>query len=71
MNKALQVIEGLATVGTIVGLYLISEGIIYGFTISLFATILWMYVAHERNMVGLLITNVILVIINLNGLGAI
>jgi len=71
MNRAEQIIEALATVLTIVGLYLLSENVSHGFTIGMFSNILWMYIAHERNMLGLLITNLLLMFINLNGLGVV
>lgn len=69
MNRANQIIEAVATVLTIVSLYLLSENIAHGFTIGLFSNILWAYIAHEKNMLGLLTTNALLLIINLNGLG--
>lgn len=71
MNKANYIIEALATVFTIVSLYLLSEDISHGFTVGLFSNLLWAYVAHEKNMLGLLTTNILLLIINLNGLGVI
>ena len=69
MNRAEHIIEEVETVLTIVGLYLLSENILHGFTIGMFSNILWMYIAHEKNMLGLLTTNALLLIINLNGLG--
>lgn len=62
-------LETIATALTVVSLYLLSEGNNYGFTVGIFSGLTWAFIAHEKNMLGLLATNVILIIINLNGLG--
>ena len=68
----LKMIELLATIGTLIGYFLITKDIyILGLTIGLFSNIIWLYIGHERNMLGLMITNFFFIIINLNGLGAI
>ena len=69
MHSMDKLIELLATVGTILGLYLLSEGNISGFTIGMLSNILWLYIGHEKDMYGLMLTNAILIFINLNGLG--
>lgn len=65
----MHVIEAIATILTVLGLYLISEGLTVGFTVSLFSNVFWMYYATKENLNGLLIVNAVLIFINLNGLG--
>lgn len=66
-----KIIESLATIGTLVGLYLISEGNANGFTVGGISNILWMAYANEEKQTGIMIVNAILLLINLNGLGII
>lgn len=65
----MKILEAIATVLTVVSLYLLSENNSHGFTIGMFSNILWMFWAHEKNSIGLLTTNAVLIMINLNGLG--
>jgi nicotinamide riboside transporter PnuC len=67
----MKILEAIATLATIISLYFLSEGVQHGFTIGLFSNILWMFWAHEKNAFGILITNALLLIINLNGLGVV
>lgn len=67
----LKIIELAATVGTLVGLYFISEGHAFGFAISMFSNMSWIYWGHEKNAGGIIIVNAIMIFLNLNGLGAI
>lgn len=64
-------LEAIATALTIVSLYLLSENVAHGFTVGIFSNVVWSFIAHEKNMLGLLTTNAVLLIINLNGLGII
>jgi len=68
-----RLVEWLAVSGTIVGLYLISEGNSNGFSIGALSNILWIW--HGYNLtsggIGITILNMILLGINLNGLGVI
>lgn len=66
----MKIIELIATCLTVLSLYLLSEGNALGFTIGAFSGIVWLYWAHEKNAIGLMATNVILIFLNLNGLGA-
>lgn len=60
--------EWAATIGTVLALYLLSEGNPHGFSIGLISNIAWMFWAHEKNAGGILAVNAIMVFINLNGL---
>lgn len=62
-------IEFTATVLTILSLYFLSEGNNTGFTLGMFGGLFWLYWAHEKNSIGLMVTNTILIFINLHGLG--
>ena len=63
--------EVAATIGTILALYMLSEGNSQGFSVGLISNILWMFWAHEKNAGGILAVNAIMLFINLNGLGVI
>ena len=63
--------EWLATIGTVLALYMLSESNIHGFSVGLLSNIAWMYWAHEKNASGILAVNAIMLFINLNGLGVI
>lgn len=70
-TNMIRIAEWLATAGTIIGLYLLSENNIQGFSVGLFSNILWMYWANETKSNGIFFVNVVLLIINLNGLGVV
>jgi nicotinamide riboside transporter PnuC len=61
--------EWLATIGTVLALYMLSENNSAGFSIGLISNIIWMYWAHETKANGILAVNAIMLFINLNGLG--
>jgi hypothetical protein len=68
-----RIIELLAVAGTIGGLYLLSIDNSNGFSIGAISNIFWIW--HGYNLtsggIGLTIVNMILFIINLNGMGVI
>lgn len=65
-----KLIEGFAVLGTVLGLYLLSEGNSHGFTVGALSNVLWMW--HGTNIPeggkGIILVNIILLFINLNGL---
>lgn len=67
----MKILEFIATVGTLIGLYYISEGNIQGFTISMLSNIAWLAWAYHTNANGVLLVNAIMIFLNLNGLGVI
>lgn len=70
-ENAYIVTEYLATFLTLIGFYMISEAMIAGFAISLISNILWIVWANHKNAAGIMAVNLVLLIINLNGLGII
>ena len=61
--------ETLATIFTILGFYLISDGVfLVGFSISLVANILWMIWAADSAARGILIVNALLAFSAMNGI---
>lgn len=68
---AVKLAEWFATIGTVLALYMLSEGNSHGFSVGLISNIAWMFWAHEKNAGGILAVNAIMVFINLNGLGVI
>ena len=69
MDKLTQIAEYIATGLTIVSLYFLSENMPIGFTIGAFSNILWLYWADQKKSGGIFITNIVLFLINLNGMG--
>jgi hypothetical protein len=65
----LKAVEWSAVVGTMSGLFLLSEGIGLGFFIGLVSNILWIYYGHETNSNGIMLVNACLMLININGIG--
>lgn len=65
----MKIVEIIATVTTLIGLYFISEGMAIGFVISMFSNLAWIFYGHEEKQTGILIVNAIIMFINLNGLG--
>ena len=67
------IIEAVAVAGTIVGLYLVSEGNPNGFSIGAISNLFW--IIHGYSLTnggkGIIIVNMILMGINFNGLGII
>ena len=65
----MKIAETLATIFTILGFYLISDGVfLIGFSISLVANILWMVWASDSGAKGILIVNSLLAFSALNGI---
>lgn len=65
-------IEVLATAGTIIAMYLLSIGLLsYGFIIGAFANLFWIHHGNslKNGGIGIMIVNVILLFININGFG--
>ena len=60
--------ELLATIGKIVGMALISIQNPIGFVVNILGSILWAYLGYKSKLNGLIIVNIILIIININGL---
>ena len=67
----MKIIETLATLLTCLGMYALSEHNDIGFSISILASVLWMVLAIDSKMMGLLVVNIVLIFINLNGTGII
>ncbi len=65
------ILQSLATIGTIVGLALISEGIVIGWYVSIASNILWIMFANalQHNGYGIMLVNLVLFFIGLNGAG--
>jgi len=68
-----KLIETLAVAGTIVGLYLVSEGNGHGFIIGAISNLFWIMHGYRLTSggVGIIIVNMILMGINFNGMGVI
>ena len=64
-------IEFVATAITLLGFYMISDGNMQGFTVSLVANVIWIYWGHEKNAVSLMGLNAVMIFINLHGLDVI
>lgn len=68
----MNMIEIFATIGTLLGLFLLSEQImIAGFTVGIMSNLLWILYAEQKKLMGIFIVNAIMIFINLNGLGVI
>lgn len=63
------IIEVLATIGTLLNVYLLGEYmIIWGSAIGAFGNVLWLYIGHEKNLFGIMVINVLLLFINIGNL---
>ena len=63
-------LEIFATIGTLLGLFLLSEQIaVAGFTVGIMSNLLWILYAEQKKLMGIFIVNAIMIFINLNGLG--
>jgi hypothetical protein len=61
--------EIVATVLTIAGFFLISEGILgFGFTLSFAANVLWIVWGHSKNARGIMVVNACLLLSSANGI---
>lgn len=62
-------IELTATIATLTGMFLLSEGIMpLGFAIGAIANIFWLWYGNNIDSKGIMVVNLILLIININGL---
>ena len=65
----MKILEFVASLLTVLALYMLSEGNTNGFTLGIVSNLIWMYWGHEKNALSLLALNGIMIFINLNGLG--
>ena len=68
-GKEMKILEFVASLLTVLGLYMLSEQNSQGFIVGMVSNFLWLYWGHEKNALSLMALNGIMVFINLNGLG--
>jgi hypothetical protein len=62
-------VELLATIGTILGYFLVTTGILgVGFTISAISQVLWLVWAGRKEAWGIIVVNACLLLSSLNGI---
>ncbi len=67
--QKMKIAETLATIGTIIGFYLISENVLLaGFAISLTSNILWIIWSVDADARGILVVNCLLAFSSVNGI---
>ena len=64
----LRIVEYAATLGTILGFYIVSEGCTFGFYISLLSNILWIVWGYRTSSRGIVLVNLFLGAAAINGI---